>query len=114
MYNAIMLIRSYSPLNKKKTFSHQAGFISPSEGHFGVKTIMPAILKGSFQTEVLKTGHFKGPFGMKDFSTTDGHFGPMILCASMWARDDNAEGHFKKQLFGPQHPSSLLSCHSGG
>ncbi len=23
--------------------------------------------EGSFQTEVLKTGHFKGPFGMKDF-----------------------------------------------
>ncbi len=72
MYNVIMLLRSYSTLNKKKkkkkkkTFSHQAGFISPSEGHFGVKTIMPA-MKGSFQTEVLKTGHFKGPFGMKDF-----------------------------------------------
>ncbi len=67
LYINIMLLRSYSALNKKKTFSHQAGFISPSEGRFGVKTIMPAILKGSFQTEVLKTGHFKGPFGMKDF-----------------------------------------------
>ncbi len=69
MYNAIMVLRSYSPLNKKKkkkTFSHHSGIILPSEGRFGVKTIMPA-MKGSFQTEVLKTGHFKGPFGMKDF-----------------------------------------------
>ncbi len=24
-------------------------------------------IEGSFQTKVLKTGHFKGPFGMKDF-----------------------------------------------
>ncbi len=24
-------------------------------------------IEGSFQTEALKTGHFKGPFGMKDF-----------------------------------------------
>ncbi len=69
MYNAIMVLRSHSPLNekkKKKTFSHHSGIILPSEGRFGVKTIMPA-MKGSFQTEVLKTGHFKGPFGMKDF-----------------------------------------------
>ncbi len=70
MYNEIILLRSYSLLNKKKkkkkTFSHQSGFILPSQGRFGVKTIMPA-MKGSFQTEVLKTGHFKGPFGMKDF-----------------------------------------------
>ncbi len=37
---------------------------------------------------------------------------PMILCAdslhdddaSVWARDDDAEGHFKKQLFGPLQP----------
>ncbi len=40
---------------------------------------------------------------------------PMILCAdslhddgaSVWARDDDAEGHFKKRLFGPLHPSKL-------
>ncbi len=48
--------------------------------------------------------------------------GPMILCtdalhdegASVWARDDDAEGHFNKRLFGPLHPSSLQSSHSGG
>ncbi len=39
----------------------------------------------------------------------------MILCTdsldddgvSIWAWDDDAEGHFKKQLFGPLHPSKL-------
>ncbi len=40
---------------------------------------------------------------------------PMILCAdflhddsaSVWPRDDDTEGHFKKQLFGPLYPSKL-------
>ncbi len=68
-------------------------------------------IEGSFQTEVLKTGHFKGPFGIKDFEGYNWWTlgAPMILCAdslhddgaSMWTRDDDAEGHFKKQLFGP-------------
>ncbi len=39
----------------------------------------------------------------------------MILCtdsfhddhASVWARDDDAEVHFKKQLFSPLHPSII-------
>ncbi len=42
---------------------------------------------------------------------------PMILCAdsfhndsaSVWTRDNDAEGHFKKQLFVPLHPSTLQS-----
>ncbi len=81
-------------------------------------------IEGSFQTEVLKTSHFKGPFGMKDFEGYNWWtlWAPMILCAdslhddgaSVWARDDDAKGHFKKQLFGPLHPSTLQSSHSGG
>ncbi len=34
--------------------------------------------------------------------------------ASVWPRDDDAEGHFKKQLLGPLHPSTLQSSHSKG
>ncbi len=62
-------------------------------------------LEGSFQTEVLKTSHFKGPFGMKDFEGYNWWAlrAPMILCAeslhddgaSVWARDDDAEGQFQ-------------------
>ncbi len=45
---------------------------------------------------------------------------PMILCADslhddgafVWGRDDDEEGHFKKQLFGPLHPLTLRSSHS--
>ncbi len=78
-------------------------------------------IEGSFQTEVLKIAHFKGPFGMKDFKGYNWWTlrVPMILCAdffhddgaSVLARDDDAEGHFKKQLFGPSTPfnSSKLS-----
>ncbi|KAI2653902.1 putative RNA-directed DNA polymerase from transposon BS [Labeo rohita] len=31
----------------------------------------------------------------------------MAYNASVWSRDDDAEGHFKKQLFGPLHTSTL-------
>ncbi len=77
-------------------------------------------IEGSFQTELLKTGHFKGPFGMKEFEGYNWWTlrPPMILCtdsfhddgASIWTRDDDAEGHFKEQLFGtptPLNPSKL-------
>ncbi len=74
-------------------------------------------IEGWYQTEVLKTSHFKGPFGMKDFEGYNwlSLRAPMILCAdflhddsaSVWPRDDDTEGHFKKQLFGPLYPSKL-------
>ncbi len=102
---------------------HSKWDISPFEGHFGVKTIMAAILK-AFQTEVLKTSPLKGPFRMKDFEGYNWWTlrAPMILCAeslhddgaSMSVRDDDAEGHFRKQLFGPLHLSNLRSSHYGG
>ncbi len=31
----------------------------------------------------------------------------MTAAAPLWAWDDDAEGHFKKQLFGTLHPSTL-------
>ena len=39
--------------------------------------------EGSFQTKVLKTGHFKGPLGLKDFEGYNWWTlrAPMILCA---------------------------------
>ncbi len=48
-------------------------------------------IEGSFQTEVLKTGHFKGPFGMKDFEGYNSWTlqAPMILCADSF-HDDGA------------------------
>ncbi len=62
-------------------------------------------IEGSFQTEVLKTSPFKGPFRMKDFEGYNWWTlrAPMILCAeslhddgaSMSVRDDDAEGHFR-------------------
>ncbi len=79
-------------------------------------------VEGSFQTEVLKTGHFKGPFGINDFEGYN-WWAPIILCTdcfhddgvSIRARDDDAEGHFKKPpLFGPLHLSTLQSSHSRG
>ncbi len=81
-------------------------------------------IEGSFQTEVLKTSPFKGPFRMKDFEGYNWWTlrAPMILCAeslhddgsSMSVQDDDAEGHFRKQLFGPLHLSNLRSSHYGG
>ncbi len=81
-------------------------------------------IEGSFQTEVLKTSHFKGPFVVKDFEGYNWWTlrAPMILCAdslhddcaSVWTRHNDAEGLFKKELFGPLHPSTLRSSHSGG
>ncbi len=51
--------------------------ISPSEGQFQSENNYGRHIEGSFQTEVLKTSHFKGPFGKKDSKgTTDGHFRP--------------------------------------
>ncbi len=71
---------------------------------------------------MLKLATSKGPLELRILKgTTDGHFGPPILCAeslhddgtSMWARDDDAEGHFKTQLFGPLH-SPKRSLRTGG
>jgi len=63
----------------------------------------------SFQTEVLKISHFKRPFGMKDFEGYNWWTlrAPMILCMMTAPPYDDAEGHFKKQMFGPLHPSKL-------
>ncbi len=70
-------------------------------------------IEGPFQTEVLKTGQFKAlrneRFWTVQLMDTLAIWLPMIICAasfhdnsiSIWARDDDAEGHFKKQLFGP-------------
>ncbi len=69
-------------------------------------------IEGSFQTEVLNTGYFKGPFVMKDFKGYNWWtiWAPVILCADsviLRAQDDDTEGHFKKQFFGHRHPSKL-------
>ncbi len=50
--------------------------------------------EGSFQTQVLKTGHFKGPFGMKDFEgynwwTLRGPIDPL----QQWSQTQFPEGH---------------------
>ncbi len=83
--------------------------ISPSEGHFGVKTIMAAILKCRSNPKCSKLATSKGPSDWRiSKGTTDGHVGPpwsfaQILCMMMAPPYDDAEGHFKKQLFGPLH-----------
>ncbi len=94
------------------------GISKPSEGHFRVKTIMAAILKGRSKPKCSKLATSKGPSAWRiSKGTTDGHFGPpwsfWADCfhddgAFLWAWDDDAEGHFKKQLFGPLHPEA--SC----
>ncbi len=49
---------------------------SPSEGHFGVKTIMAAILKGRSKPKCSKLATSKGPSEWRILKgTTDGHFG---------------------------------------
>ncbi len=85
---------------------HSKRHISISEGHFGVKTIMAAILKWRSKPMCSIT-HFKGPFGMKDFEGYDWwtlrapwSFAP-ILCMMTAPPYYDAEGHFKKHLFGP-------------
>lgn len=76
-----------------------------SKGHFGEKNNNCRHIEGSFQTNVLITGHFKGAFWMNNLSPTDGHFElPWFL--SLLARDD-AEGHIKKLLFGHLHHLKL-------
>ncbi len=40
---------------------HSKRVISPSEGHFVVKTFIAAILKGRSKLEVIKTATLKGP-----------------------------------------------------
>ncbi len=70
-------------------------------------------IEGSFQIEVLKTSHFKGPHRNEGFRRVQlmNSSGPLDPLhddgASVWPRDDDAEGHFKKQLFGPLHPLKL-------
>ncbi len=94
--------------------------ISPSEGHFGVKTIMATILKCRSKPKCSKLATSKGPSEWRiSRGTTDGHFGPpwsfaLILCMMIPPPYNDAEGHFKKQLFGPLHLSTLRSSHSGG
>ncbi len=50
----------------------QTGYILPSERHFGVKSIMATFnhFEGSFQTRVLKTGHFKGALRNEGFQNS--------------------------------------------
>ncbi len=56
---------------------HSKWDISPSEGHFGVKTIMAAILKGRSKPKRSKLAISKGPSEWRiSTGTTDGHFGP--------------------------------------
>ncbi len=70
-------------------------------------------IEGSFQIEVLKTSHFKGPHRNEGFRRVQlmNSSGPLDPLhddgASVWPRDDDAEGHFKKQLLGPLHPLKL-------
>ncbi len=67
-------------------------------------------IEESFQTEELKTVHSKGPFGMK--GTTDGRVG--LPWSFAWHLRDDAEGHFKKQLLAPLHPSTLWTLTTEG
>ncbi len=70
----------------------------------------------SFQTEVLKISHFKGPLGMKDFEGYKWWTLRDLPWSFAWLTPPpyDTEGHFKKQLFGPLRPSNLLSSHSEG
>ncbi len=55
---------------------HSKWDISPSEGHFGVKTIMAAILKGRSKPKYSKLAPSKDPSEWRiSKGTTDGHFG---------------------------------------
>jgi len=100
-----------------------------SAGHFGVKNNQGHHIEGSFQTEVLKTGHFKGPLEMKDFEGYDwwtrhchvslyrfNLFGTKkrlfyrqaaytIIVPPYVARQGDAKGLSNEQCFG--HPTSL-------
>ncbi len=92
-------------------------YIQDYSRHFGVKTIMAAILKDRSKPKCSKLG----PFRIKDFEGYNWWtlWAPMILCAdslhddgtSVLARDDDTQEHFKKQLFGPLRPSTLWSSH---
>lgn len=88
-----------------------------SENNHGFHT------KWSFQTKVLKTGHFTEPFGMKDF---EGHkeqplFLPMVHCVGLICGKHNTRWyrgafHITLVLFcfsGSLHPS-FQSSHTGG
>ncbi len=70
---------------------HSKRDLSPSEGHFGVKIIMAAILKGRSKPKCSKLATSKGPFGMKDFKGYNWWTlrAPMILCADS-LHDDGA------------------------
>ncbi len=88
-----------------------------------MKTIMVTTLKGHSKPKFSNMATPKGPLneGFRRVQLMDTS-APKILSAdslhddgaSVWARDDGAEGHFKKQLFGPLHPSTLRSSQSGG
>ncbi len=104
---------SHLALLKSKLMVHsKTGYIAilralPSETNHGRHIEVP------FQTKVLKISHFKVPFGMKDFEGEKLIRAPMILCTDSLhdygasSPYNDAEGHFKKQLFGPLHPSTL-------
>lgn len=67
-----------------------------------------AILKIRLESEVTSKGHSEWRlFGGYNWWTL--WFFAQILCgASLLAQDDNGEGHFKEQLFGPLQPSNPL------
>ncbi len=99
---------------------HSKRVTLPSEGHFGVKTIMAAILKCPSKPKCSKLATSKGPSKWRiSKGITDVHCGPpwsfaLILCMMTAPSYDDSEGHFKKQLFGPLQPSTLRSSHSRG
>ncbi len=61
--------------------------ILPSEGHFGVKKIMAAILKCRSKPKCSKLATSKGPSEWRiSKGTTDGHFGPHDPLCGFFAR----------------------------
>ncbi len=86
--------------------------ISPSEGHFGVKTIMATILKGRSKPKCSKLATSKGPSEWRiSKGTNDGHFGRKkhrgskeTPRATRWN-----SGQTEKQSSQPPSPSILLA-----
>lgn len=78
-----------------------------------MKTIMAAILKGCSKPKFSQLATSKDPSERLILkATTDGHFPYSYDSlhkdgASVWARDDDTKGHFKKQLFGTLHGFSV-------
>ncbi len=103
------LVTLLSRFSSKTCGAFQTGYITLQRALWSEKNHGRHI-EGSFQTNVFKTGHFKGPFGMKDFEGYNWWtLRPPWFFAGWWAISYAPYGHGMMT----QKGTSRNSCATG-